>query len=103
MIRALIILVTALFGLAEVQLSAQPPGRSGMRGAGQRGGPSRGRGGPPNPARDPSSTVSPQAPGESGIAWYSTWEVAQKEAIRSNRPIFFMAAASQCGGVPGVF
>ena len=73
-----------------------PPG-----GPGQARG--RGRGGPPNPARDPSSTVSPVAVGKSGIAWYSTWEVASKEAIRSNRPILFMAAASQCGGVPGVF
>ncbi len=25
------------------------------------------------------------------------------EAKRTNRPIFFMAVASQCGGVPGVF
>jgi len=25
------------------------------------------------------------------------------EAKRMNRPILFMAAASQCGGVPGVF
>lgn len=75
---------------------------------------SRGRGGPPggnssrggssnNARHDSSATVSPIAPGESGIAWYATWEIASKEAKRSNRPILYMAATAQCGGVPGVF
>ncbi|MEM0968155.1 MAG: hypothetical protein AAF191_10970 [Verrucomicrobiota bacterium] len=41
--------------------------------------------------------------GEAGIAWYTTWETGVKEATRTNRPIFFVAAATQCGGIPGVF
>ena len=47
--------------------------------------------------------ASPQAVGEAGIVWYTTWETALIEAKRSNRPIFFMAAAATCSGVPGVF
>ena len=42
-------------------------------------------------------------PGEPGIAWYTTWESAQAEAKRSNRAIMFVAAATQCHGVSGVF
>ena len=41
--------------------------------------------------------------GEPGIAWYTTWETAQEEAKRSGRPIMFVAAATQCRGVSGVF
>ena len=47
--------------------------------------------------------ASPQPVGEAGIAWYTTWETAQAEAERSNRPIFFMAAAATCNGISGVF
>lgn len=46
------------------------------------------------------------APGElgsPGIAWYGRLDIALAEAKRSNRPIMFMSAASQCSGVPGVF
>lgn len=43
----------------------------------------------------------PQAIGDAGIAWYTTWEGGLAEAKRSNRPIFFMAAAT-CK-VPGAF
>ncbi|MEM7011010.1 MAG: hypothetical protein AAF585_05950 [Verrucomicrobiota bacterium] len=45
----------------------------------------------------------PQPVGEAGIMWYTTWETALAEAKRSNRPIFFMAAAATCSGIPGVF
>ena len=45
----------------------------------------------------------PQAVGEEGVAWYTTWDTALTEAQRSNRPIFFMSAAAQCSGVSGVF
>lgn len=45
----------------------------------------------------------PQAVGEAGIAWYTTWETGLAEAQRSNRPIFFMSAATTCSGIPGVF
>lgn len=47
--------------------------------------------------------ASPQAVGEAGILWYMTWDTALAEAARSNRPIFFMAAAATCSGIPGVF
>ena len=45
----------------------------------------------------------PQKVGETGIAWYTTWESGLAEAKRSNRPIFFMSAATTCSGVSGVF
>ena len=54
-------------------------------------------------ARPADLTASPQAVGEPGIAWYTTWDTALAEAKRSQRPIFFMAAAATCNGVPGVF
>ena len=45
----------------------------------------------------------PQAVGTEGVAWYTTWDTGVAEATRSNRPIFFMSAATQCSGVSGVF
>jgi hypothetical protein len=47
--------------------------------------------------------ASPQPVGEAGIMWYTTWDTALAEAKRSNRPIFFMAAAATCSGISGVF
>lgn len=47
--------------------------------------------------------VSPQKMGSAGVVWYATWESALAEAKRSQRPIFFMAAAAQCSGISGVF
>lgn len=41
--------------------------------------------------------------GEQSVAWYTTWETAAAEAKRSNRPIFFFAAAAQCRTVSGTF
>ena len=41
--------------------------------------------------------------GEPGIAWYTTWDTAAAEAQRSGRPIMFVAAATQCHGISGVF
>ena len=46
---------------------------------------------------------SPQPVGDAGVAWYTTWDTALTEAKRTNRPIFFMAAAATCGGASGVF
>ncbi|MDF2374979.1 MAG: hypothetical protein P1U81_01980 [Verrucomicrobiales bacterium] len=46
---------------------------------------------------------SAQSVGDAGIMWYTTWDTALEEAQRSNRPIFFMAAAATCSGIPGVF
>jgi len=45
----------------------------------------------------------PQAVGDAGVAWYTTWETGLAEAKRSNRPIFFMSAATTCSGISGVF
>ena len=42
-------------------------------------------------------------PGQVGIDWYSTWDTGLAEAKRSGRPIMFVAAATQCSGVSGVF
>ena len=47
--------------------------------------------------------ASKQGIGSPGVVWYTTWETALEEAKRSQRPIFFMAAAAQCGGISGVF
>ena len=41
--------------------------------------------------------------GEEGVVWYATWESALAEAQRSQRAIFFMAAACQRGTASGVF
>lgn len=47
--------------------------------------------------------ASPLPVGAADVAWYTTWDTALAEAQRSNRPIFFMAAASTCSGISGVF
>lgn len=44
-----------------------------------------------------------QLVGEQGVMWYTTWKTGLEEAMRSNRPIFFYAAAAQCGDVSGTF
>ena len=57
-------------------------------------------------ARGPKPTdigASPQEMGSPGVVWYATWDSALAEAKRSQRPIFFMAAAAQCNGISGVF
>lgn len=41
--------------------------------------------------------------GSAGIAWYPILEDGLAEAKRTNKPILFMAVASQCGGISGVF
>ncbi|MEM1443864.1 MAG: hypothetical protein AAGF67_16070 [Verrucomicrobiota bacterium] len=47
--------------------------------------------------------ASTQPIGDAGVMWYTTWDTAREEAKRSNRPIFFMAAAATCSGISGVF
>lgn len=47
--------------------------------------------------------ASKQPIGSPGVVWYTTWSTGLAEAARSQRPIFFMAAAAQCDGVSGVF
>ena len=44
-----------------------------------------------------SKTVAP------GIAWYGVLQDGLDEAKRSGKPILFVTAAPQCGGVPGMW
>lgn len=53
--------------------------------------------------RDKTIDDHPQAVGDPGIAWYTTWKSGLEEAKRSGRPIFFMSAATCSRGVSGVF
>lgn len=53
--------------------------------------------------RDKEVVDHPQAVGEAGIAWYTSWKSGLEEAKRSNRPIFFMSAATCSRGVSGTF
>ena len=69
-------------------------------GGGERNGRRGGGGGGPKPSDLGESDLDL---GEPGIAWYGRLDHGMEEAKRPNRPILFMAAASQCGGVPGVF
>lgn len=39
----------------------------------------------------------------SGIAWYGILADGLAEAKASNRPIFLLSAAPQCGGAPGMW
>jgi len=55
------------------------------------------------PARGGVAALPEGADDFSGLHLYATWDVAEAEAKRSNRPIFFLMAATQCNGVPGVF
>lgn len=73
---------------------------------GERNGAIRGQGGPRRRTGGPRPNDLGESLldlGESGIVWYPRLEDGILEAKRMNRPILFMAAASQCGGIPGVF
>ncbi|YCM42697.1 hypothetical protein V2O64_15395 [Verrucomicrobiaceae bacterium 227] len=63
------------------------------------GGPGGGGGGP----RPEQLGETPADLGSSGIVWYPILKDGLAEARRTNKPIMFMAVASQCGGVSGVF
>jgi len=39
----------------------------------------------------------------SGIAWYGVLKDGLAEAKRTGKPIFFITAATQCQGVPGIW
>ena len=82
------LLLAVCFLLAISTCAWAQPGERGQR-----------RGGP-TPA---DITDHPQAVGEAGIDWYTTWETGLAEAKQSNRPIFFMSAATTCKGISGVF
>lgn len=64
----------------------------------QQGAP-RGGGGP----RPEQLGENPADLGSAGVVWYPILEDGLAEARRTNKPIMFMAVASQCGGVSGVF
>ena len=79
----------AIVTTIPLEAIAQPPRSSGRRG-----------GGGPTPGDLGASKLDL---GEPGIKWYTTWESAEQEAKRSGRAIMFVAAATQCRGVSGVF
>ena len=79
----------------------RPTGRDTGRGRGNRPSGRDGRRGGGSSPMD--IDVSPLVLGDPGIAWYGRLDTALAEAKASQRPILFMAAASQCSGVPGVF
>ncbi len=39
----------------------------------------------------------------SGIQWFGTWEIGQREAIATDRPILLVSAAPHCAGVSGTW
>ena len=41
--------------------------------------------------------------GHCGIQWFGTWEVGQREAIATGRPILLVSAAPHCAGVSGTW
>ena len=109
-----------LGGSVSAQQQEQPPGpprgerppRPGGRpgpdnqGQAQRGeekGPGARRGGGRRGPRPENLGESEAELGSAGIAWYPILEDGLAEAKLSNKPIFFMAVASQCGGISGVF
>ncbi|MCP4848136.1 MAG: hypothetical protein GY899_09350 [Verrucomicrobiaceae bacterium] len=78
--------------------------RRGGNPVGGRGAPRGGRGGRGGGGPRPDDLgVADLDLGEPAIAWYPRLEDGLAEAKRTNRPVLFMAVASQCGGVPGVF
>lgn len=84
---------------AGLRRGGEPGGGRGAPRAGRGGRGGRGGGGPrPNDLGEADLDL-----GEAAIAWYPRLQDGLAEAKRTNRPIIFMAAASQCGGVPGVF
>jgi hypothetical protein len=85
----------------KISLSEISERTSRKRGAGPNSG--RGNRADNRGARPTEIGAAPGDLGDPGIAWYGRMDLALAEAKRSNRPILFMAAASQCGGVPGVF
>lgn len=74
-----------------------PRGEGNRPGQGQEG---RRGGGGPRPSDLGESNAELGAP---GIAWYPILEDGLAEAKRTNKPILFMAVASQCSGISGVF
>ena len=68
----------------------------------QRGGKRQGNSGKQGP-RPTDIEDNPMEIGAPGVAWYTTWETGLAEAKRTNRPIFFMSAATTCSGISGVF
>lgn len=81
----------------ERPAKGERPSRGQRSGGRERGG---GGGGGPRPENLGESNAEL---GSAGIAWYPILEDGLAEAKRTNKPILFMAVASQCGGISGVF
>ena len=76
----------------------KPPRGNRLPGRGQRPGGQRGGGPRPEELAESEAEL-----GSAGIAWYPILKDGLAEAKRTNKPILFMAVASQCGGISGVF
>jgi len=58
---------------------------------------------PATTVNDPASDSSESPDLRERIAWCGTWQSAQREARRSQRPILLIAAAPFCHSVPGIW
>ena len=99
-LAACLLLLLSCFAQAQGPGEGKMKGKQGKQKQGKQKQGKQERGGP-----SPSDIgKNPQDIGDAGVAWYTTWETGLAEATRSNRPIFFMSAATSCaGGVSGVF
>lgn len=101
-----VLLLTVFCGCWEVQAQLGPRPEGPPPGGSPPGGPAPG--GPAGPrggggSRPENLGSTPADLGSAGIVWYPILEDGLAEAKRTNKPILFMAVASQCGGVSGVF
>ncbi|HIG86595.1 MAG TPA: hypothetical protein EYQ25_06100 [Planctomycetes bacterium] len=55
------------------------------------------------PAPDRVEEAEPSVSQTARVAWYTSWDQAQKDAARLNLPILVQSAAPQCRAVPGMW
>jgi hypothetical protein len=55
------------------------------------------------PAQDRAEEAVPSVSQTTRVAWYTSWDQAQKDAARLNLPILVQSAAPQCRAVPGMW
>jgi Spy/CpxP family protein refolding chaperone len=53
--------------------------------------------------KDPETVEAKVTGAHSGIQWFGTWEIGQREAIATGRPILLVSAAPHCAGVSGTW
>ena len=87
---------------AQARLELLKRGPDEMPAKEQGKGPPQGRNEPPEPAPLPTPVGAAPRDG-AGIQWFATWSSGLKEAERTGRPIFLVAAAPHCAGVSGMW